>query len=425
MLHFRLILLFIATFLLSSCEEGGDCSTAYQNKFVLDQMNHNYLWYDELPSNVDFGSFSSPSQLLDFLRYDEKDRFSYITDASDFDNLFNAGQYMGYGFSYLTRNDDTVWVRFVYADSPSGEAGLERGDEILSINGESVADIIQANDWGGIFGPAEEGHPLDLVIRKADSGATTTLNLSKRIVNINTVLHHSVIDTGSEQIGYLVFKSFLNTSNAELAQVFAEFNAASVDKLILDLRYNGGGSVAVARNLGSYLNGATPAGEVFASLKFNDKNETSNSSYFFLSLVHDLDLAELTVIASGETCSASEMVINGLRPFMDVNIVGSGTCGKPVGMNKFEFCGKALLPVTFAAVNALGKGDYFDGLSAQCAATDDIAYAWGDEQEPMLATALYRTQNNQCPSSRPAARSDSGMADNFSAGSIRAIIGAI
>jgi len=360
----RLILLILLSFLLLSCDEDGDCSIAFQNKFVLDQMVDKYLWYDELPDSVDYGSFSSPQQLLDFLKYDEKDRFSYITDAADFDNLFNTGQYMGYGFSYLTQNDDTVWVRFVYSNSASGRAGVQRGDQILMINGQSVADIIQANAWSGIFGPDEEGLPLDLVIRKVD-GNTSTLTLLKSIVNINTVLHHSIINTTSDSIGYLMFKSFLNTSNAELDAVFTEFKAQSVNKLILDLRYNGGGSVAVARNLGSFLYTPSESVEVFTQLQHNDKNQANNSTYFFISLAHALELQQLTVITTGETCSASEMIINSLRPFMEVQLVGSTTCGKPVGMNKFEFCGNALLPVTFASFNALGEGDYFDGLPAQ------------------------------------------------------------
>jgi len=428
----RLFPLILLLLLLPSCEEdGGDqpflasCSIEDQNRFVHEVLLDRYLWYDEVEPVINYADFDSPAQLLDFLKYDEKDRFSYLTDASDFTSLFTAGQYLGYGFSYLTRADDTVWIRFVYTDSPAGRAGLERGDEILSINGQTVAEIIDAQAWPGIFGPAQEGYPLDLVIRKPDT-STTSLNLLKTTVNINTVLHASIGAQGSDLVGYLVFKSFLSTSNAELDSVFFQFKEASVNKLILDLRYNSGGSVSVASNLASYIHDDDLQGNTFVRLEHNDKNPFYNTIYPFRDLFHSLGLEQVIVITTGETCSASEMIINGLRPFIDVKVVGETTCGKPVGMNTFTFCENALLPVTFAGFNDEGTGDYFDGLSADCSAQDDPDYAFGDMDEPMFKEALFLNENNQCQIIRRSAQKPGAdYSSNLKTNSLQGLIGAI
>jgi C-terminal processing protease CtpA/Prc len=417
----------ILILLLPSCDEGGDgdCSVNYQNHTLYDIMQEYYLWYQEIDSGLDVSGFDSPEQLLDFLRYDQYDRFSYITDAAEFDSLYNEGQYLGYGFSYLKLDaEGRVWVRFIYDDSPAGRAGLQRGDEILSIDGRLVSDIIDADEWSGIFGPDEEGYPLELIVRKADD-STTTLNLQKAVVNVNTVLYHSVIDQGADRFGYLVFKSFLHTSDAELEQVFGEFKLAAVNKVIIDLRYNGGGSVSVARNLGSYLHGDFSAGDIFTRLEYNDKNPLASYSYQFIEMMDALQPEQVLVIATAETCSASEMVINGLEPFVDVRVIGGTTCGKPVGMNEFEFCGKAFLPVTFAASNHTGNGEYFDGLPADCPASDDLSVDFGQIEDPMLAEALFLSQNNQCLTQAATRPEVEVRQPEFSPGSLRAIIGAI
>jgi hypothetical protein len=110
---------------------------------------------------------------------------------------------------------------------------------------------------------------------------------------------------------------------------------------------------------------------------------------------------------------------------MDVQMVGTTTCGKPVGMNNYEFCENALLPVTFASFNTDYEGDYFDGLGTDCVAEDDINYRFGESDEPMFAEALYLAENNQCQLLRPALKPASSLPKEFSAGSVQAIIGAI
>ncbi|MDJ0834582.1 MAG: S41 family peptidase [Gammaproteobacteria bacterium] len=431
---FKLSMLLLLGLLVSCSDDKEDylisgCGIDQQNQFVHEVMLDTYLWYQEVEPQIDYADFSSPQQLLEFLRYQERDStFSYITSAESFDSLYQEGQYVGYGFSpILLANDGTAWIRYVFDDSPAGQAGIERGDQILSIDGELV-ETLTVDDWEDIFGPAEIGYPLDLVVGKADA-STLGISLEKALVNINTVLHQEVLSNGTEDVGYLVFNSFLSTSRPELHAAFNDFNDAGVTKLILDLRYNGGGSVAIANELASYLQAVSDSNQdLFTRLVYNDKQQSSNQNYFLRPLTGALNLEQLIVITSGSTCSASEMIVHGLSPYLDVRTVGSTTCGKPVGMNAYRFCDNMLVPVTFAVANKDDVdndtvGDYFAGLPAQCAADDNLALDFGNVTDPMLAEALYVSANGSCQplAARSTPRS---YRDIYDAGSLRGVIGA-
>jgi len=382
--------------------QSAGCSIPEQNQFVHELLLDRYLWYREVPATIDYADFDSPEQTLEFLKYQEKDRFSYIAKKAAFNSLFGAGQYVGYGFSYFLDSDARAWFKFVYDDSAAGRAGLERGDEIISINGQTVEQISAALAWDTIFGDAKIGVPVSMVVGKKE-GSIADVQMEKSVVNINTVLYSSVIDQAGEKLGYLVFNSFLGTSVDELDTVFAEFSAQGVRRLILDLRYNGGGSVSVAKELASYLYNNDASNQLFTMLEQNDKHRALDSKFYFSSKVNELDLQQLVVITTGSTASASEMIINGLKPFVPVKTIGSKTYGKPVGMNGFEFCDKIMLPITFAVYNADHNGGYFDGIEADCAADDDVSAAFGDTvNDPMLAQALRVTAGQNCSAQKPA-----------------------
>ncbi len=386
--------------LLSACDDGGgdhvssDCSIAGQNRFVHRRMLDRYYWYQRVADSIDYDRFASPRETLEFLRYGALDRFSYIASQSAFENLFGNGSFVGFGFGYVIETGDNARVRFVYSSSPAANAGMERGDGILEVNGQSVADIIAANDWSGAFGPARIGVPLSIRLRRK-SGKVETLQMEKDRVFINTVLHDEVIDSGPNKIGYLVFNSFLGTSPAELDPVFAGFRQSGVNQLILDLRYNGGGDIGVARDLASYIR--TAGNDLFLELRYNDKYQADNFRYYFKPLSNSLGLDQLTVITSAATCSASEQLISALQPYFSrVTTIGTSTCGKPVGMKPENFCDLTLVAINFAAFNAAGQGEYFSGIPADCAADDDVGQAFGDPAEPMLQAARYFIDNQAC-----------------------------
>ncbi|MEE9556481.1 MAG: S41 family peptidase, partial [Candidatus Adiutricales bacterium] len=114
----------------------------------------------------------------------------------------------------------------------------------------------------------------------------------------------------------------------------------------------------------------------------------------------DLNLSRLVVITSATTASASESLVYGLRPFIDVVTVGSTTAGKPVGMNVIDICDKVIMPVTFEVLNSLGEGGYYTGIAPDCVAEDDLTKAWGDQTEDSLSEAVYYILNNQCTVTR-------------------------
>ena len=195
-----------------------------------------------------------------------------------------------------------------------------------------------------------------------------------------------------------MFNSFLNTSLPELDDAFQQFRTAGVDELVLDLRYNGGGRVEVARRLASYIrHSVSPNRDIFTELRYNDRHQADNIKLYFEPEPGSLALDEITVITTEMTCSASEMVVAALQPyFTRVTTVGGRTCGKPVGMNPVNFCDQTLLAVNFAIFNAAGEGNYFAGLATDCPAVDDVGRDFGDPLEPMLQAATYFVENRVC-----------------------------
>ncbi|NJK31290.1 MAG: hypothetical protein HC927_02115 [Deltaproteobacteria bacterium] len=203
---------------------------------------------------------------------------------------------------------------------------------------------------------------------------------------------------------------FVETTKAELSQAFAEFEDAGVSKLIIDMRYNGGGLISVAEMTVNLAVGAGHAGDVAYRFEYNDNLASEDYQTTIADIDHSLDLDEIVFLTSSRTRSASELVINALFPYAEVTLVGGDTGGKPVGSKGFDFCEKVLFPITFRLVNAAGATDYFDGLPASCFAADDVLHQLGDPDEEMLATALDFLGTGSCAQPLPptrAARVDS------------------
>src|SRR5205085_9218900 len=153
-------------------------------------------------------------------------------------------------------------------------------------------------------------------------------------------------------VGYLDYSQFVTYSLADLQNAISTFAQQGATELVLDLRYNGGGDVATSRDLGSLVAGARVAGQLFAALRYNDKNQARNSDYRFTAPTASIpSLTRVFIIASGNTASASELVINGLKPFMDVVLVGETTYGKPYGFEPFSYCGTTYNAVNFDVLN--------------------------------------------------------------------------
>src|SRR5712691_12343243 len=376
----------------------ASCSTAGKNLFVRDVMTDLYLWYPEIP-NVNPTSFESPEAYLEAVRYRTLDStFSYITSRAANDTFYSDSQFIGFGLSTIL-NDLEMRVTQVFPESPASEAGLSRGDLIVEIGGRLVTALISSGEIGSAFGPSEIGVELDIAFVNR-TGTRREAHLVKRPVTIPTVSLTRVYNVGGRRVGYVFFRNFVEPSYEALDKAFAELSAARVDELVLDLRYNGGGLVSVAQHLASYIGGVRTDGQVFAEYFHNDKNTFRNRIIRFENKPQHLTLDRLIVVTTGSSASASELVINALRPFMPVVVIGGKTYGKPVGQYAVAFCDKLLAPVSFALRNADGQGDFFDGFAPDCPAPDEADHQLGDPDEGSLKEALTFATTGAC-SPRP------------------------
>ena len=376
----------------------ASCTTSGKNLYVRDVMTDLYLWYTQIPP-VNPTSYASPEAYLDAVRYRTLDStFSYITSRAANDAFYSDSQFIGIGLS-TTLNGVEMRVLQVFAESPASEAGLSRGDRIVEIGGQTVTALVSSGQIGSAFGPSEIGVETDLAFVN-QAGTRREAHVIKRLVTIPTVSLTHVYNIGGRRVGYIFFRNFVTPSFEALDQAFAELSAAGVDDLVLDLRYNGGGLVSVAQHLASYIGGVITEGQVFAEYFHNDKNTFRNRAIRFENKPVRLTLDRLIVVTTGGSASASELVINALRPFMPVIVVGSKTYGKPVGQYGIEFCDKLLAPVSFALRNANGQGDFFDGFAPDCAAPDDAGHQLGDPEEGSLKEALTFAATGAC-SPRP------------------------
>ncbi len=381
----------------AGAQGAADCSTLGQVSYVRDTLREYYYWYRELPDPSP-ALFASPEAYLEAVRYRPLDSsFSYITAQQAAQAYYGDSQYVGFGLSVQQLSEDDLRVSQVFPETPAAEAGLERGARILSVNGRSVGDWARSGQAGAIFGPADIGYTVDLVYRAAD-GRELTARMVKRLVTIPTVSHTRVYELEGHAVGYVGFRNFVEPSFAALRAAFGELRAAAVDELVLDLRYNGGGMVSVAQFLSELIGGSGTQGQLFCRFQHNDKNSFRDQDFVFADQVLALDLKRLTVITTRASASASELVINSLRPFLEVRVVGDTTFGKPVGQYGFTFCGQVLYPVAFSVRNARGEGDYFGGIPADCTAADDLGHQLGDPAEASLAEALHVAVRGACSS---------------------------
>ena len=416
----KLALMTLIAALVAACGGGGtptqgntgttgtvdECSNTGQKEFVLQALYDWYLWNDLLPANIDVNDYATPEDLVTevtrtFGPTDSSgqplDRFSFVNSAQADQQFFGEGRYEGFGFSHRTVATDDVRMVRVFADSPAGRGGLERGQRVLSLNGRTVADL-ESNEGIDAFLGAND--TIDFEMRRLD-GTEFTSTITRDIVTINPVPQWRVIDAGGgRMVGYMELATFISTADPVFTSVFADFQAANVSEIIIDLRYNGGGLVSTAELLGDYLGGFIAENLTFSRTEFNaDRAADNNSQEFFERRGQSPNLSSLVVIASRGTASASELVTNSMYPFANVQIVGDRTFGKPVGQVGITFCEKILRPTSFKTVNANGEGDYFDGLplGAGCDAADDLNVPVGDDSDPNIVKALGYLNTGACP----------------------------
>jgi len=358
-----------------------------------------YYWYNmPEPTSITTttkNDYPDPYKLLEAMRYKELDRWSFVADYDEF-NAEMQGSFVGHGFRVGLDDAGNARIAMIYDNSPLYAYGVRRGWIIKKLNGTDLAPILLAGDYtaySNLIGPGEAGVTNIFEFTKPD-GTDTTISATKSTFVIHTVILCDTLHLTSGITGHLVFDSFIKPSVQELNDAFSYLKNSGVTDLILDLRYNPGGYLEIAQGLASYIAGSSHQGSVFAKLFYNEKHTDKNTSYPYFALTNGLGLSRIVVITSRETASASEAVINGLKPFVNVVTIGDTTQGKPTGMNGWSVGDKYWMwPVTFKIVNSQNEGDYFAGFVPDKEEMDDITHDFSDRHELCLQDAIYYLEN--------------------------------
>ncbi|MRH99930.1 hypothetical protein GH721_05220 [Kriegella sp. EG-1] len=426
------------------------------NDFTWKAMNSFYIWQDEVIEldedrfadendyNTFLNNFSAPNILFSSI-LSPKDRFSAIVD--DYDLLFNflSGVFKTNGVEYvLTRppeggNRIVGVVRYVVAGSDAAENNIKRGDIFYAVNG---TELFAETDSDGFITSSN----LDLLdpdtftlnfaeITEENLTVPNDVNieLTKAEITENPILVSKTLEVNGIKIGYLMYNSFPFGSDIELNNAIGALKNENIDELILDLRYNGGGSGQTAQRLCSMITGQF-TGELLGKDTWNSKwDEIFGSEDYFVDKIDEtplnhLNLDKLYVIATDDTASASEYVMNNLTPYIEVIHIGDVTVGKnqlsvtlldnetqdggPVGQPNLELPyialseelgfttledanpnhKYALQPIVGLAENSAGFGEFTDGLQPDYFLTEVLGNLGqlGEQGEPLLDLAIEK-----------------------------------
>ena len=383
-----------------------------------------YLWHSVLPSYEQFNprqyevsdEMTSAENVMNAIRAKEPlDRYSFVTTKEESSGL-STGDNTDWGFfvkalalDYAYPLDSVHWfVSYVYKGSSAATAGVQRGWYINKINGTTLGyDQASVNVLNDVFFGTSTSATFEFT--KPD-GSIATANLNKTEFTANSVLYDTVYNSTdkSKKVGYLVFNQFFGaTSRAELANAFSYFQQQGINELIVDLRYNRGGVTQTQDTLADMIAPQSANNQMMYQYLYNDSLQAGKypllRKYFGINSGNpfspqsniiqykkagSLNLSRVLFIVTGSTASASELLINNLRPYMDVKLVGDTTYGKPVGFFPIDIFKYSIYPISFKTVNSAGSADYYSGFAPDKLTPDGADKNWGDLEEPSLATAL-------------------------------------
>ncbi|WP_420573966.1 S41 family peptidase [Kordia sp.] len=436
----KLFFLFVVISVVTvSCTDQDDnqfsvSSSLEVQDFVWKGLNLWYFWQGEVPDLADsklddsegyvsfLSSYPNPADLFEHLRHPD-DRFSVIVD--DYDNLQASQQgnsdSNGADVRYIFLNSGSPevigYVRYIVPGSDADGKDIRRGDIIYAVDGQSLffnsstdnnLNLLDATSYTFNLADLTVTGDVRSITPNGRDIALTRTNLTE-----NPILLSSTIDVGAKKVGYIMYNQFISNFDTQLNGVFADFQAQGVTDLVLDFRYNPGGFVSSAINIGSMVTGQFE-GQLFTKFRYNDKiqpilTDAQENRYFRNTLssgaaISSLGLSKVYVITTGSTASASELVINSLEPYIDVVQVGTTTTGKneasvslydspswTFGDEQLNPNHKwAMQPLISRLENSAGFSNYTDGLNPDIVLAEDLTNlgVLGDETEPLLAAAL-------------------------------------
>lgn len=355
---------------------------AAQKSFLYDLFQTEYLWADTVSKSIDISQFSTPDGMVSELRYTQNDRWSFSQTLQEYHNRANQVS-GGFGCYY-----DGITVRYVEIESPCDTAGIKRGDKIFSIDDSLLTSELYkevSSNLGEevIFGVFRNNDYVDIPI--------TPLSYQYKSTQYQILTAQNNV-----KVGHMIFNSFTSQSADEINDAFSYFYKNNIEELIVDLRYNGGGSLATTSILMDKIAGYNNEDKIQVHLKWNDSYSHNDSYYYFEEDDNSLDLARVVFLTTSGSASASEVTINGLKPYMDVVLIGSRTHGKPVGMQGRVQAGLIYWLINFSSYNAHGEGDFYDGIGVDCSVDDLYTYERTDINDAMLSEALFYIENGGC-----------------------------
>ncbi|VUD67604.1 hypothetical protein TDB9533_03877 [Thalassocella blandensis] len=415
-------------------DEAGDYFD--ENFWLRSWVNELYLWYDEVDDSDPY--LHEPQEYFDRLKTTEttasgtnKDDFHFTVDTFEYLTNSVSGVSFGYGMQLAFIQSSApreVRVYDVVPGSPADLAGVMRGMAIQSIDDEDLIYGSNVDVLNRGISPEEQGERHKFVFKSYDD-ETLSVELESASITEIPVKYTRVVETDSGKVGYIHFNSHNYPAEAALNTAFSML--LDVEDLVLDLRYNGGGLLAIAAEVGFMIAGEDVTKDLdFYKQQFNDKYPNRNpvtgqplQAVPFLKRAQgftddlaagtqltQLFLPRVYILATEDTCSASEAIINGLRGAgIDVYLIGSTTCGKPYGFYPTDNCGTTYFSIQFAGVNNDGFGDYANGFSPQnepaakgvvlpgCYVEDDFSKQLGDPEEGLFAAALQLRAAGTCP----------------------------
>lgn len=395
-----------------------------EHSSFLDNLNDEVYQLSQYAINPETGE--SYEYLADYEGYP---KYSFVEESETNSSrmAYKAVSYLNgtddeFGFALTSIASDDIRIRYVTTGSPAYEAGIRRGDELIEVNGQEVT-LDNTSDYNLIVNTFNDStYPLKVL--KPD-GSTIETTLVKATYTVNPVFKDSVISTTAGNVGYLAYEMFTVLSNSEppLREAFESFASHGITSLVLDLRYNGGGYLTTTDYLinsiiPSSFNNQTMYTEQFNELMQNGEatilenqlllDDDGNPIAYNGRYAHynDIDYSEhantygfekqgslntienLYIITTEATASASELVYNALKPYLNVTLIGSKTYGKPVGFFPVTIDEYDVYLANFTTINANGEGDYYDGLKPDYEVEDDVSKDFGDPEELCFAKAL-------------------------------------